>query len=238
MTRTSSSTRTRSRPSRSPRARRPRSPRLVCEGRSAKRPAAAPAQSVTYSIAALIGVAALLLGVIVGILLPINVGGASTATPDATPEQHRRAAVQAPQLTPEQMQSGQLPPGHPSVGAARGPRPARQPPRRSSHSVKRARHRTRSRARFFALGKRRTAVAINKSQSPMWVKVVLIILIIAFVSLFVGTGISGLFNQSSSQSGPADAGRPGAADQRAVPAPGRLVVGARCQPADELHRAR
>src|SRR5512137_2829107 len=35
----------------------------------------------------------------------------------------------------------------------------------------------------------------------MWVKVVLIILIIAFVSLFVGSGIGGLFNQSSSQTG-------------------------------------
>ena len=76
---------------------------------------AAPAQSVTYSIAALIGVAALLLGVIIGILLPIDVGGAQTATPDAGLTQ--TGAVPAPQLTPEQMQSGQLPPGHPSVGA-------------------------------------------------------------------------------------------------------------------------
>jgi hypothetical protein len=79
---------------------------------------AAPAQSVTYSIAALIGIAALLLGIIVGILLPINVGGAQTATPDAGLTQ--TGAVQAPQLTPEQMQNGQLPPGHPSVGGSTG----------------------------------------------------------------------------------------------------------------------
>jgi tetratricopeptide (TPR) repeat protein len=44
-------------------------------------------------------------------------------------------------------------------------------------------------------------VAINKSQSPMWVKVVLIVLIVAFVSLFVGSGIGGLFSQSSNQAG-------------------------------------
>jgi tetratricopeptide (TPR) repeat protein len=41
-------------------------------------------------------------------------------------------------------------------------------------------------------------VAINKSQSPTWVKVVLIILIIAFVSMFVATG-SGLFGGGSQQ---------------------------------------
>ncbi len=34
----------------------------------------------------------------------------------------------------------------------------------------------------------------------MWVKVVLIILIVAFVSMFVGTGISGLFTSTGSQS--------------------------------------
>lgn len=83
---------------------------------STKPAAAAPAQSVTYTIAALIGVAALLLGVIVGILLPINVGGAgTTATPNAGLTTTGQS--QAPQLTPEQMQSGQLPPGHPSIGS-------------------------------------------------------------------------------------------------------------------------
>ncbi len=91
---------------------------------AAKTAAAAPEQSVTYTIAALIGVAALLLGVIVGILLPINVGGAQTATPE-TPG-GANGAMSAPQLSPEQMQSGQLPPGHPSVGsgAATGSAPA------------------------------------------------------------------------------------------------------------------
>jgi hypothetical protein len=92
----------------------------------AKKPASSPAkggatapagseQSVSLTIAALIGVAALLLGVIIGVLIPVNVGSSQTATPDAGLT--TTGAVQAPQLTPEQMQSGQLPPGHPSVGA-------------------------------------------------------------------------------------------------------------------------
>ncbi len=87
-------------------------------GSSSRNVVAAPAQSVTYTVAALIGVAALLLGIIVGILLPINTG-ASTATPDAGLS---GGGVQqtAPQLTPEQMQSGQLPAGHPNIGGAAG----------------------------------------------------------------------------------------------------------------------
>ncbi len=44
-------------------------------------------------------------------------------------------------------------------------------------------------------------MAINKAQSPMWVKVVLIVLIVAFVSLFVGSGVSGLFGSSSANQG-------------------------------------
>ena len=93
----------------------------------AKKPASSPAQgsnksapaaeqSITYTVAALLGVAALLLGVIIGVLIPVNIGGSQTATPDAGLTQ--TGAAPAPQLTPEQMQSGQLPPGHPSVGGS------------------------------------------------------------------------------------------------------------------------
>jgi Flp pilus assembly protein TadD len=37
-------------------------------------------------------------------------------------------------------------------------------------------------------------VALNKSNSPIWVKVLIIILIVAFVSLFMYTGIAGIFD--------------------------------------------
>jgi hypothetical protein len=94
-------------------AKKPASP-AAKGGRPAPASTAAGAeQSVSYTIAALIGVAALLLGVIIGILLPISVGGTQTATPDTGVT---GGAVSAPQLSPEQLNSGQLPPGHPNVG--------------------------------------------------------------------------------------------------------------------------
>ena len=81
-------------------------------------------------------------------------------------------------------------------------------------------------------------MAINKSQSPMWVKVVLIILIVAFVSLFVGSGIGALFSQASStssQSTPVDqAQQINAQYQPQVDSLAALVAS---QP-DELHGAR
>ncbi|MDI6713065.1 MAG: hypothetical protein QMD96_07495 [Anaerosomatales bacterium] len=87
----------------------------VSSPRQAK-PAAAPAkqqvfqQSVSMTVASLVAVIALLLGVIVGYLIP---RGASTSTPTDT------GAI-APQLTPEQLQSGQLPPGHPDISGMTG----------------------------------------------------------------------------------------------------------------------
>jgi hypothetical protein len=101
-------------PSKNAPAKKPASSSSAKGGSSSKAAAApAPQQSVTYTIAALIGVAALLLGVIVGILLPVNIGGSTTATPEASIP---GAQTQAPALTNEQMQSGALPPGHPNVG--------------------------------------------------------------------------------------------------------------------------
>lgn len=83
-------------------------------GKSPSPPEYTPDRSVSYSIAALMAVAALLLGVIVGIVLPVNVGSQSPATNTGT----SGTGASAPQLSPEQLQSGQLPPGHPNVGAA------------------------------------------------------------------------------------------------------------------------
>ncbi|MCL4079314.1 hypothetical protein MX659_06930 [Coriobacteriia bacterium Es71-Z0120] len=66
-------------------------------------------QSVSMTVAALVAVIALLLGVIIGILIPTGGSGTTTDT----------GAV-APQLTPEQLQSGQLPPGHPDISGMTG----------------------------------------------------------------------------------------------------------------------
>ncbi|MCX8007210.1 MAG: hypothetical protein N3B11_03735 [Coriobacteriia bacterium] len=85
-------------------------------GRPAQRtaaPAAKPQvfqQSVSTTVAALVAVIALLFGVIIGFLIP---KGAATPTTTGT------GAV-APQLTPEQLQSGQLPPGHPDISGMTG----------------------------------------------------------------------------------------------------------------------
>jgi hypothetical protein len=78
---------------------------------------AAPAgeQSVSMTVTALVGVIAILLGVIIGIFigrgLAAPAGVAATGTGGAP-----AAAGQAPQLSPEQLNSGQLPPGHPNIG--------------------------------------------------------------------------------------------------------------------------
>lgn len=79
------------------------------------RQAAAPSgtQSVTMTVAALIGVVALLVGVIIGILIPAGASPSSTVTPTAN-----TGTVSAPQLSPDQLETGELPPGHPDLGAA------------------------------------------------------------------------------------------------------------------------
>ncbi len=65
---------------------------------------------LTWTITALIGVVALLLGVIVGYAIPKNSTGTVTGSP----------VQSAPQLTPEQVQTGELPEGHPDIGAMTG----------------------------------------------------------------------------------------------------------------------
>jgi len=91
--------------------------RVQGQKKPATRQATAPAgiQSVTMTVAALIGVVALLIGVIIGILIP---AGASTSA--TIPTAGTGSAVSAPQLTPEQLEGGELPAGHPDLGAGAG----------------------------------------------------------------------------------------------------------------------
>lgn len=83
---------------------------------SSKAPAPAPAgeQMVTLTVTVLTGVVAVLIGVIIGIFV-----GRSMAAPvtGAVPTTAGTGTTeQAPQLTNEQMQSGELPAGHPQIG--------------------------------------------------------------------------------------------------------------------------
>ncbi len=68
------------------------------------------AQDISVAIAALMAVIALLLGVIVGVLIPSGgtTSGVSTSAPASISEP-------APQLTPDQLDSGELPAGHPDL---------------------------------------------------------------------------------------------------------------------------
>lgn len=94
------------------------------KAKPAAQPAAPPPsggfmqQTVPMTIAGLIGIVALLAGVIIGIALPNNsqpavpAGTAPTAVPGG--------GAPAPQLTPEQLQGGELPEGHPTVPEGMG----------------------------------------------------------------------------------------------------------------------
>ena len=83
------------------------------------RPAAAAAvpagqQSVTITIAGLIGVVALLLGVVIGLLIPTGGNQATSPAPVPPP-----SGQQAAPLSPEQLEGG-MPPGHPDIGDMNG----------------------------------------------------------------------------------------------------------------------
>lgn len=81
-------------------------------------PATAPVagltlQSVSMTVAALIGVVALLVGVIIGMFLP---GQQPASGPPPTGDAPAAmGGAPAPQLTEDQLQGGQLPPGHPPL---------------------------------------------------------------------------------------------------------------------------
>lgn len=79
-------------------------------------PAPSGEKSVTMTIASLIGVVALLVGIIIGILIPA--GGTGNVPAPTTPT---GVDATAPQLSPEQLEGGQLPEGHPDLGDAEQP---------------------------------------------------------------------------------------------------------------------
>jgi hypothetical protein len=68
---------------------------------------------LTWTVVALIAVVALLLGVIVGYAIPKGADSLTSDVPAAT--------TSAPQLSPDQLKSGQLPAGHPAIGGAGAP---------------------------------------------------------------------------------------------------------------------
>lgn len=79
---------------------------------SPKKAASTPVagQTVTMTVAGLIGVVALLVGIIIGIVIPV--GGSQPATPQ--PAMPIQDSGQARPLSPEEM-GGDLPPGHPPL---------------------------------------------------------------------------------------------------------------------------
>jgi hypothetical protein len=84
------------------------------KGARAPQPAAASggdffAQSVSMAVTSLVAVIALLVGLIVGILIPSGGTTPQTASP---------AATVAPTLSEDQLNSGELPAGHPDVSGA------------------------------------------------------------------------------------------------------------------------
>jgi hypothetical protein len=76
----------------------------------------ASAQSVTMTVAGLIGVVALLIGIIIGILIPT--GGTQVTSP-TTGVPSMGTGTQAPPLSEDALQ-GEMPPGHPPIGDTGG----------------------------------------------------------------------------------------------------------------------
>ena len=71
-------------------------------------------QSVSLMVTVLVGVIAALLGMIIGIFVGQSLAGPSVPAATTAPIEQQAA----PQLTPEQLQGGELPEGHPDVGGA------------------------------------------------------------------------------------------------------------------------
>lgn len=95
-------------------------PKPKAQGRASGKHASAvqPAPTVTMTVAGLIGVVALLVGVIIGILIPI---GASTPTsPASMSPPGATDSGEARPLSPEELESGDMPPGHPDIGEMLG----------------------------------------------------------------------------------------------------------------------
>jgi hypothetical protein len=100
-------------------------PRKTTQPEAPKTESAPPAgpvdQSTTWAVAALLGVAGLLLGAILGFLLGSTLSGSSSTTPTSLAPTTPSTQQAAPQLTTEQIQAGQLPAGHPKIGSTSTP---------------------------------------------------------------------------------------------------------------------
>jgi hypothetical protein len=86
-----------------------------------KAPASFWEQTTTMMVTGLVGVIGLLLGVIVGVVLPV---GSDVPAPTVD------GSVSAPALSPEQLETGELPQGHPDIGDMTGgeaPAPTEEP---------------------------------------------------------------------------------------------------------------
>ncbi|MBN2404298.1 MAG: hypothetical protein JXE06_01810 [Coriobacteriia bacterium] len=70
-------------------------------------------QDVSMTVAALMAAIALLIGVIIGIVIPT--GGSSVAPVATTPATSTGADVAAPELTEDQLNTEELPAGHPDI---------------------------------------------------------------------------------------------------------------------------
>lgn len=86
--------------------------------KSAAKPVASDAapvaqQSVSMTVAGLVAACALLVGVIVGLVIPRQPSAATVDTGTT-------GTSTAPQLTPEQMEGGSLPAGHPDISSMGG----------------------------------------------------------------------------------------------------------------------
>jgi len=71
------------------------------------------------TVMALVGVVAALLGVILGIFIGRGMA-APAVTPVNTGAPIQQGEQSAPQLSPEQLQGGELPQGHPDIGGGTG----------------------------------------------------------------------------------------------------------------------
>lgn len=75
---------------------------------------AVASQSVTLAVAGLMAVCALLVGIIIGLVIPRSGADAGLSTTGA-PSGAAGQVVPAPSLSSDQLKDGKLPPGHPSI---------------------------------------------------------------------------------------------------------------------------
>jgi hypothetical protein len=88
-------------------------------GSPSPKPAGGTEQSVSMTVTALVAVVAVLLGVIVGLFIGRSMAAPAVVVPAATTAPQGQAA---PQLSPDQLEGGELPAGHPDIsGGAAAP---------------------------------------------------------------------------------------------------------------------